>query len=353
MIYWFGFHLLIITLLAIYSNCKNVIIKKRIVYLIIFFLIYFSGFRDGLGSDYDRYIVGIAARANISNLVFGFSEPLFNFICIFIDVSIFSPILFFLLAAYVTNAGICGFLFKDNLYAAWSILFYLLIPTLYPMSFNIVRQFFSVGIFFYSLRFLGVSFKKYFFLCLLAALMHMSAIILIPFYWILNKNIKRNYLVIGAVALSVLLFIGISIIGSADYKYSETAYSEDSIGASGLIFFYNLLFLLFIINKKVFSGIKPLHRNLFVLYIIIVDMSFSNYNFYRLSYYFYPIVTVMIPYVFCKYFKNNILNVAFVSILLLSQYVSIVSNIDDKTVVPQKILPVLSVFDKYYIDNAK
>ena len=324
--------------------------KQKIVIssIVIFILIYFAGYRDGLGIDYKQYLIALDARATLSEMYFGQSEPLFNLISFLVSFTFLSPIFFFLISAMVTNIGIGRFIFENEKYAVWSLLFYLFIPTLYMQSFNIVRQFFAIGLFYYALKYVGVSLWKYLILCILATLMHMSAIVLIPLYWILQYNIKgKTLFVVIPVSMLIFSFL-LNYISTLGFKYSELAITGDSRSFSGIILFFNILFLLFILQKEIFYGMKTIYRNLFIFYIVTVDFSFINYNFYRFSYFFYPVVVLIIPYTFQKLFKTKMLNVGLIILLLIMHYFTIISNPRDTIVVPNKILPVLSIFDSYY-----
>jgi len=348
MVIWLIFHILIFILLLCYKSAKSNLRKTFYANVVIFFLVYFSAFRDGLGTDYVQYVKRLDVYNSLESLVIGFSEPLFCLIGFIVDNTFFSPILLFLLCAIVTNAGIAKFYFKFKDVAIAAVLIYIFLPTLYGMTFNIVRQFFSVGLFFFSLSYLEKSPIKYSITILIATLMHMSAIVLLPLYWVLNYDIKRKYVIPLAIVVGLISIAGIALISGGDFKYSEMASSTDAMAASGMIILYNLFFVYTLINKKLYYGMPLIVKNLFVLYIVLVDASFANYFFYRLSYYFFPVIALVIPYCLKKINLNGIALMVFISLLVILNYYIILSNLDDELIVPSRILPIESLFDSQY-----
>lgn len=348
MIIWLGFHLVIICLLFCYGLSKKTRGKITFKWLLLFVLIYFAGYRDGLGKDWLQYVKRLDVYTSIDSLVFGFSEPLFSLIGIMIDSTILSPIFLFLFCAIITNVGIGRFLFEDEKFAISAVLLYIFMPTLYFMSFNITRQFFAVGLFFFALQYVGKSFPKYFLCVFIGALMHMSAILLLPIYWLLKIKISRHYLIPSIIIIMLLAAIALRSIAGMDVKYSEGASSDDTMTPSGMILLYNLFFIPFILSKRIYYSISNRNRNLFLLFIITIDLSYFNYLFYRLSYFFFPVVTLVFPYILYKLTKNWTLFGAYISMLVLLNYYTFIGSSNNKEIVPDRILPVLSIFDTYY-----
>lgn len=349
MIYCFFFHFSIIVLLLSYNLVSSLRQKRVFSILIIVILVYFSGFRDGLGTDYQNYLIGIETKSYLDSYLFGFTEPLFNLLCIIVKVSIFSPILVFLICALVANVGICMFLFENKKFAMWAVLLYVFIPTLYSQSFNLMRQFFAIGIFYFSFKYVGVSFKKYLSCCVFASLMHMSAILLIPLYWMAHVDIKRRYVILIFLAVSFIAVLGIGYFFPLEgYKYSHYADDGQNISSSSMILLYNVIFLLFFFNKQSFYNFPVFYRNLYILFVIFIDMSNINIIFYRFSYYFIPVIALAIPYTLHRSFKSQVPNLGLILFLILLFYSTRLSNPYDRTIVPEKMLPLISIVDSHY-----
>lgn len=346
---WLGFHLTILCLVFCYGLVPKERGKIVFKWCIILVLVFFSAFRDGLGTDWGNYIRRLDVYNSIESLVFGFSEPMFSFIGMIINNTFLSPIFLFFICAIVTNVGIGRFLFEDEKFAIPAVLLYVFLPTLYGMSLNITRQFFAIGLFFYALQYIGKSFAKYFVCVFAGALMHMSAIILLPFYFLLNIKIPRRYIIPSILIISFLASFVLKSIAGFDVKYSEGASSNDTMSFSGMILVYNLFFISFLLNKRIYYSLSDRNRNLFLLFIVTIDLSFTNYRFYRFSYYFFPVVTFVFPFILYKLVNNKVLISSFIGLLILLNYFVFFNNLDVKEIVPDNILPVLSIFDAYYV----
>lgn len=345
---WFLFHVSILILSRFYLCLKGVG-RKYVMWSIILILIYFSTFRDGLGSDYLQYVYRIEDYDSIDAFMLGFlKEPLFGLISVFINYTILSPIFLFFICALVTNIGFSIYIFKDNKYVFWSLMLYVFLSTMYSQSFNIIRQFFSVGLFLLALNYVGKSLLKYLALIFVAVMMHTSAIILLPFYWLLKIQFKIKYIVpslLLLISFSLLLFPYFSILGG---KYLDSVNSDMVMSNSGMIIFYNLLFVLLLFNRKMYCDLDNISRNLFIFFILTIDLSYINISFYRLSYYFFPVILTIIPYILHRLLKKDILNYMAVFCLIILFYTNLLLNVNDSTIVPSKILPISSIFDNVY-----
>ena len=348
MIYWALFHLSVFSALTCFHFAKDKQWKRFYEGVTIFILIYFSGFRDGLGADYQTYINRLDTFSTLESFILGLSEPLFNVFGFLIVNTILSPIFLFLICAVITNVGICKYLFKENEFAVLAMLIYILQPTMYCMSFNIVRQFFSIGLFYFALSYVGKQPKKYFGIIIVASLMHLSAIILIPMYWMLNYNLRIKHLLWAALFFLALTFWGVNYVSGGAFKYSEMASSDSSMQLSGMFILYDIIFAIAIFNRNIFNGMPIIVRNIFFLFIGLINLSFVNYFFYRLSFYFFPAMAIIIPMVLKRITGNNGLNIVIVLLLFVLFYFSLFSSIDNPIVVPSRMLSIESLLDSYY-----
>lgn len=70
---------------------------------------------------------------------------------------------------------------------------------------TIVRQSIAIALFVYSVRFIGVNFKKYLLYNLFMILFHSSAIILFPLYFVLDKKITKKVLIISFIIGNIII----------------------------------------------------------------------------------------------------------------------------------------------------
>ena len=337
MIIWFVFYISILFFVGIYTLSKKKTPQKWCLVSICSILIYFSAFREGLGQDYAQYVRRIEYLSSINNLNL-FMEPLFNVLGYIIENTHFSYVLLFLVSAIVANVGIVSFCSKEKKYFPYMIFLFVLWPVLYQQSFNLVRQFFAIGIFYYSLRFIGVSLWRYVLYVLLAGTMHLSALFLIPLYWMVNKKYKRYWMVISAMALVSSMPFILDVVSHYE-RYDDYARTTLNINSSGFTMIYNILLAIVSTNQKIYREVNPVYFNLLFLLVLFIDLSFINYGFYRLSLFFIPIVIYIIPFVFDK-----ILDKCLTILILLGLLIISIDNIN-ANYSSSGLLPLSALFD--------
>lgn len=121
----------------------------------------------------------------------------------------------------------------------------------YTFFFNGLRQ--GIAMAFFSLAMpylLDKKFISYLAVCIFASLFHITALFMIPFYFIVNLEIKPLYKILttflGSLLLSRLL---VSYIASTNERYEGyTEVSEETGGFLSLSFFIVIMFLIIVIN---------------------------------------------------------------------------------------------------------
>jgi len=167
----------------------------------------------------------------------------------------------------------------------------------YPLNFGYIRQGISVAIFTYAIRYIeSREALKYFCLFFIAVLFHTSAILFVPFYFILNKSFKHSVVVIAIVVsflfsyldwMGVLLslfdvFLGgnLAFAKLHEYYLRYTDVEEVRVGLSTVFFERLFVFLYFSYNKQFFSNrIKyfnvfyNLMFGYFCMYLLFIDIA--------------------------------------------------------------------------------
>lgn len=353
MVIWFIFYILelfFVSLSYITTDSKS---KKTLYSFSALIAIYFSAFRDGLGTDYRGYTSQMASTFFDSN-----SEPLFNLIKYIVLNTSFSATLFFALCAIMTIWWIWKYLDnKHNEFAALSIIIFLSLPGLYFNTFNVVRQYFAAGLFLYSLRYIqSKQFARYAMCIVVACLMHTSSLVLLPLYYVLNRKFSvKTYIIFAAILIGLgFLLEPIFDLISAFSKYGTYLDNEKEAGGSTITTLCLLIIILYFSISK-FSHHKRYHEespytvmtiNMFILYTILSVMVFVNPLFSRLSLFFCVSLCVMFPFVFYEVLRNKVL----VSILCLCFsfiyfFSFIISGENNPEICPEKILPISSLFD--------
>ncbi len=330
--------------------------KNKIFNFFLLVLIVVTSLRCGLGEDYARYVERIINCRDFSDISF-FNEPLFVVIAVFINKTFWTPVLFFLLMAILSLVGIFSFYNrKENNYLPFTIIFFVLFPALYFNTMNIVRQFAAAGIFFFSLRYIeNRKFLKYLLCIVLASTLHISSLILIPFYFILAKPLSKKATLIICV-MGLVLFYSISpvfsFLDSANI-YSVYLGKEDKMDSSSVIILYNVLFLLCLLRKrKQENSYDIISTNLLLFLVIFSDLSYANYYFYRLSVFFMPIAAYMLPKTIGNLFGKPLACISTMIISVALFLVFFIQNINNPLVVHDGLLPLASFFNDMIYQQA-
>ena len=338
MISWILFHISIILLVLLSTLSKNKIYKFIAVSLICIILIYFSAFRNESGQDYMQYVTRLRylTEVNLLNLI---HEPLFNIIGYIVEKTRFSYLLLFLISAIVTNVGIVLFCEREKKYFPYMVLIFVLYPVLYKQSFNLVRQYFAIGLFYYSLKYIGVSLWRYLLCVTLAELMHFSAFLVIPLYWVLDRRFSKYWIVVMAI---ILILFTSSILGAVGQyeRYETFVSSTQTMYLSGFTFIYNILLLVILFNNRLYKMISPIYLNLLILLVLFIDASYINYGYYRFACYFIPVIIYIIPYVFDKLWNRE-----YVLFVVLALMVFFYFNFNN-SILGKGLLPISELFDK-------
>lgn len=348
MLYWIIF-LTISLILAHFSIHHRYEKKIRLIakYLLLIVVVYFSGFRDGLGQDYNNYYRNLIDGTYLNITYY---EPLLGLIANLIYFTNLSPIFFFLFCATITN--VCFFKIFYKYENTLIIIFIYLTGTIfYFNTFNLVRQMFAASIFMYSTMYIKErNFFKYLFSILLAASMHISSLFLIPVYFFGNRNFPQ-YLYIIILFLSILfgqvLIIDlVPILSKLTNLYEHHLTTNVSASSGMLTLFFNLYLILFIIFKRSILVTRNdiIAFNMFYIGVIFYNLVPSFYYIFRFAVYFIvfaPVVLVVSSRIINKHLSNLILIMVFGVLFFLFLY----NGIDNIQIVPDKILPLKSIFD--------
>lgn len=297
-IYFLVFPLVTLLNLEILNKDKKIF---RVLSLII--LIIFIGLRDGVGVDYFNYKDIFLSGENASWI-----EPGYFYLMKFVH----------LLGGnfyWITSLVACStllFLYKglENLtpYFAFSIFLFLVLPSGYGFTVNGMRQGITAAIFLYSVKFIITgNFWKYALFILFASSIHISTIILLPFYFV--RKIKfRKYLYLLIILISIILnqikVLKDVLLKLLSYTPWESYLKvEEILGntetSTGLGFLFinilGLLIIYFVPQKIVLQKKYSIIFTLFAFFLILRNLLFSVAILYRMVVYFDWISFLVIP----------------------------------------------------------
>ena len=343
MIYWISFHIFFFVTLLFSIRSNDITARKIFKFLAIFILFYFAAFRDGLGIDYNNYIEKLSWPIDIDSFfLVSIVEPLFYIIAYIVQNTSLTEVFFFVVCAFVTNVVIANYYYKDEKYVIHSFCIYLFFTMLYYTSFNLCRQYFATGLFFFALRYVNNKNIWMWSVCIIiAAGMHASALFLWPFYFILNRRLSLLTLIFFSIgAFGILGSLG-GFIGAYE-GYLDT---DENMGASSFVILYNLIMLVLILNKKSRNSITTQEFNLMFFMTLFSDLSFSVFYFFRFTIYFIPVIGLVIPKVLDSIIPKYKLSTFFCFFAFILFYYTLFTNISDPLFIPNRLLPISSLFD--------
>lgn len=237
-----------------YVNDKIPLGNKIFWYLSELVLIIVSGIRYGVGQDYFYTYVPY-----FNNLLIGHRnldvEIGFYYLCKFIQIFTYDYAWLFIICSVIFFHFIYKAILEQSKSPTFSI-FLLVVTTYIFIFYNGMRQMMAIAIFLYAIKFIQErNLKKYIIYMLLASLLHYSALLLIPLYFL--YDVKLNGFKIGLFSLAFLALkpvitnLSLYIISLTKYNYyigSRYDTGETSI-IMVLINVAVLLFSLFFINK--------------------------------------------------------------------------------------------------------
>lgn len=240
--------------------------KGRLIYSIFFGLVVFltEALRSYVGTDYASYTqlyyyLNFADMEEVMGLAHekGFIVPMKLINDIF-----YERYAMFCVIAFIVAFGMAAFIYRRSS-AGWISAVSLICfgPVFYSMNF--MRQFIAGIIITFAFEYIrSKNFFKYLILVLLASCFHWAALIMIPFYFILQIEINIPVL-IAYVAFSIVLFFGSDVIIQIGLNTFYTKYQSDYIAdiKSGVALIYpigyTLMFFIMFAFRKRLCEINP------------------------------------------------------------------------------------------------
>ncbi|NME82450.1 EpsG family protein [Clostridium sp. SM-530-WT-3G] len=305
---------------------RNSSYKKNNMCIYFFYILSFiiawlpSALRYGIGTDYNMYKYGYEYLYNInkSHYVLMPSELGYRLILeIVYNLLGGDSQWIFAITSFITLSIIYYVILKIKIVEInKSLALFMFLTMYYLSSYNIMRQYMAMSFVFIGYYYMLVkeNMKKYILCIGLACLFHITAVIMIPVYFIVNKiSSKKNKIIICVFLLS--LFIGYDFILGLIIKIDNFAryniYASNPLNSKSMwkIIAMRLPMLIIIYRKKYeLCKSNKINNKLITLAIFEVLLSlFSNKNvwLYRLSYYFIFSYILLLPQVYSISIKKQ------------------------------------------------
>lgn len=297
------FILFIFSLLSVLNwGYKDSCQAKMVFFLSVLILIILSAIRLDVGMDYMSYksIYGEVSDYGGEHL-----EPGFVAIVYLLKLLHF-PYEFFIFIMSVLTVFYGGeYIRKYSPLVFVSLLIFFSVGQFYFNTFNAIRQGMVIFLFLSNLSLIKErKFWKYLFLISFCALcFHQTAALLYPLYFILHKKYtcKVKLIFFVLIALNAKLFTVLIENSSYAVYLKMENFSADVSLNTYLLFIISLIYAILEYSYKKTAQIDPLFFNLnyLALTTIVLCIQFANTPlimvFNRFSYYFTPVVIVLIP----------------------------------------------------------
>lgn len=284
--------------------------KQKAIFIILSFALVFfvSAFRVNVGTDYKSYEEWFN---NITAPTLGYTNFMFNNLIYIIKLFTNNSQVFFVISSFLILSIVYIAIIKEQ--KEYDLALFLFIALgFYFSTFNGVRQWIAVAIFMFAYRFaINKNFKIYAALVLLASLFHISAILLLPVYFLFNIRISDKIkLIIIAVSLIVFKFLNFeSIIAfflqnfAIEFYWRYISSGVDlsvGVGSPFPILLCGSMLLYYIVFKNNFTNNMPKdeyeknkHLSFILTFFAIINT--TNNLFSRFATYFIPMVVLVLP----------------------------------------------------------
>jgi len=273
------------------------------MYLALAVIIFFAGFRFEIGDDYQKYLAGYMFDDELRHW-----EPLFNFFVRLIrglnfDMGTQAMFLFFSALTIVILYKALNILTP---YYRFSILLYLLIPSLYLNSFSVIRQGIALVILLYGFQYIAKDYpdyKKYLMTAFIAFMFHYSSAFVAVIYLFGSKLLRNKYSWLFYTSLIVISFflsfahIGKIVLVNMPGHFSFYANNLGYTVSPLKLLTVNVFFLFFMFQKDKFiqTTFDKYALNSIFLGLLVFNV-FSDFVFVsRLAQYFLSLQIILVP----------------------------------------------------------
>lgn len=311
-----------------------------------------AGLRYGVGTDFFNYQDRFNHYIEYPNINIKRSNVGFGILIKAILLVTQNSQVLFIVTAFIINTLIILFIRKNT--KLYDVGFYLFICLyFYCSSLNIMRQWISIAIFLYALKYAyDNKFIKYIIATLIATSFHITSLIMIPLYFLfrIKLNKKNMIILLSVIALLLILFytVGVQIAEAFNMpeKYLKYMKFDSTLDGGGVAYVVFIIITLTIIGRNFNTYIKQNEYGeqqikLLIIALTVSVLSTNSMIFNRMQLYFVPILAITIPNLIPLFEKKKTRMVVQILIMGLSAvyFYRCLSNNGGQ------ILPYISVFD--------
>lgn len=322
-------------------------LKNTIFFFNAFVLIYFSGFRDGLGQDYDAYVEVI--KSGVRD--YGIVEPGYTFLADLVTHLGAEPELFFLIFSVLTLLPLLLVYRKsNNFFLATAVL--ISIPVLYFNSFNIIRQYAAAAIMLYAVSAPFLENKVRWLICfLLAVSLHISVLFVLPLYLILHLRLSKRFvvfLILVFYAVSLLMQNGLInsliLIPELYSHYGEPGNANLGSGFLTLLIFILLIYVNYVRDVDGLSDFQNRMFNMGVMCLCTYIMIPALFYAHRIAIFFIVALPVVVTIPCAPFRKFGVYKFILVVALSAIFLYFLISSTGNEKVLPSTLKTIKDLF---------
>lgn len=310
-----------------------------------FILFLFLGIRYNVGFDYSYTYV-----PQYYNIIRGNNTHFeFLFVCLNKFVYFFFDNVdwVFIISAFITVFIVYNVICKRVNNIVLGIFLYIG-TRMYLYSFTQVRQYIAIAIFLYASKYIvEKKMYRYFFWIIIASLIHKTAILYIPVYFVRNiKLSRRKYMIVAVIAVFCAPIISILYNYVGNYLYGWYISNEIGLGNSSIVMgvinlFVIILSILFYNNVNTNIENRILLNIQLIAWIIFATTQSLNES-YRIVALFMYISILLIPKIYESIKNKNNKKVVMITIIILFSLCIYVYLKNDTSMIPYR-----TIFNKY------
>ena len=333
------------------TRCRMV--SKLLCGIFLFIFISIPGLRVGVGTDYYNYVEWFD---QINFYKFTYVNSAFTILIKSLKLFCDNPQSMFFASAVIICVLIWKFIKQNSHYV--ELTFFLFTSSyLYFSTFNIMRQWIAISIFLYSVKYIYArSMFQYIMTMLLASMFHITAIMLIPLYWLSHMKIRWMILFLSCVCIIlyniahiielILPFTPLSELSQAKYlAYVNGALADSGGGGYAYLCISIFCAIFLIIQRKQYRAkySRQYSYHLFFVLLCLILSLFAPQNvFYvRMQLYFMPFVIVCLSNLVAFTSRDVRLVYYFILIILFSMYLYKCLSFNAGEVVPYAFVNIL------------
>lgn len=288
---------------------KNPNLLITMIIMAIFTLV--SGLRNGIGDTY-YYIHSYKLLVSNYQIINSIYEPGFTLFLMILKNISDNPQFMILITSTIINV-LNIYVIRKYSKDAFELGVFLYITSYYIVTMNGIRQSLVAAIIFLCTPLIMKrKFKLYSFIMILLSTFHISALIMIPIYWIVIQEewSKKIWISVALFLVAMIFYEPImsviyKMLGSSKYAGYET-FNEGGANIVRIIIYFVPVYLSYIkrIELKQWDN-GNIFTNMTLINFIIMAFAYYNWIFARFTIYTQLYVLILLPYIVKKTFANR------------------------------------------------